>query len=118
MLKSAPFSTRPLYLQVRDLLASRIAAGDWRPGGTLPNEVELARELNVSPGTVRKALDQMEDEHLVFRRQGRGTFVADQSSEELAVRFTNIRTSQGSRISGHVSGSKVTVAKASELEQR
>ena len=59
MLKTAPFSTRPLYLQVRDLLVARIVAGEWRPGGTLPNEVDLARELSVSPGTVRRALEEM-----------------------------------------------------------
>jgi GntR family transcriptional regulator len=105
-------------MRYRDLLVGRIAAGEWKPGNTLPNEVDLARELNVSPGTVRKALDQMEGEHLVFRRQGRGTFVADQSSEEMAVRFTNIRAADGSKLSGHVAGIELSEGKASEVEQR
>src|SRR5687768_13045774 len=100
MLKTAPFSTRPLYLQVRDLLVARIVAGEWKPGGTLPNEVDLARELSVSPGTVRRALEEMESERLIYRRQGRGTFVADHTSEELAIRFTNIRTSKGRAVRG------------------
>ncbi len=118
MLKTAPFSTRPLYLQVRDLLVGRIAAGEWKPGSALPNEVDLSRDLNVSPGTVRRALEQMENDHIIYRRQGRGTFVADQTSEELAIRYTNIRTSTGVRISGHVSGTSVIRAQANELEQR
>lgn len=118
MLKTAPFSTRPLYLQVRDLLVGRIAAGEWKPGATLPNEVDLARDLSVSPGTVRRALEQMEDERLIYRRQGRGTFVADHTSEELAIRYTNIRTSTGVRISGHVTGSSVNRGPANEMEQR
>lgn len=118
MLKSAPFSTRPLYLQVRDLLVGRIVAGEWKPGGTLPNEVDLARDLNVSPGTVRRALEQMEEERLIHRRQGRGTFVADHSSEELAIRFTNIRDSSGVRISGEVTQASTSHARASEMEQK
>ena len=118
MLKTAPFSTRPLYLQVRDLLVARIVAGEWKPGGTLPNEVDLARELSVSPGTVRRALEEMESERLIYRRQGRGTFVADHTSEELAIRFTNIRTSKGVRFAGDVAHAELSAGDAKELEQK
>jgi GntR family transcriptional regulator len=51
---------------------------------------------------MRKALDMMEGERLLTRRQGRGTFVNDQSSDELAVRYSNIRTADGERITGEV----------------
>ncbi len=118
MLRTAPFSTRPLYLQVRDLLAGRIASGDWKPGGTLPNEIDLARDLSVSPGTVRRALEQMEDERLIHRRQGRGTFVADPASEDLAIRYTNIRTPQGERVSGEVTEVALARGSALEIEQK
>ena len=94
------FSTRPLYLQVRDALASRIAGGEWKPNSAIPNEGDLAREFGVSSGTMRKALDLMEGERLLTRRQGRGTFVNDQSSEELAERFSNIHAADGERIAG------------------
>jgi GntR family transcriptional regulator len=53
------FATRPLYLQLRDTLVERVAKGEWKPGAAIPNEVHLAREFDVSPGTVRKALDTM-----------------------------------------------------------
>lgn len=118
MLKTAPFSTRPLYLQVRDLLVARIVAGEWKPGGTLPNEVDLARELSVSPGTVRRALEEMESERLIYRRQGRGTFVSDHTSEELAIRYTNIRTSKGVRFAGEVASTEFSAGEAHELEQK
>ena len=72
----------------------------WRPGTSIPNEGELAREFGVSPGTMRKALDLIEGERLVTRRQGRGTFVNDQASDELAIRFSNIRGADGERIVG------------------
>ena len=74
---SHSFSTKPLYLQLRDALSERVATGQWQPGACIPNEHELAREFNVSTGTMRKALGIMEDEHLIARRQGRGTFVND-----------------------------------------
>lgn len=54
------FATRPLYLQVRDFLAERIARGEWKPGAAIPNEGDLAREFGISTGTIRKALDLLE----------------------------------------------------------
>ena len=100
MMLHTRFSTKPLYLQLRDALAERIASGEWKPGTAIPNESDLAREFGVSAGTMRKALDLMEAEHLLTRRQGRGTFVNDQSSDELAVRFSNMRGPDGERIGG------------------
>lgn len=109
-------SSRPLYLQVRDALADRIAKGAWRPGTSIPNEGELAREFGVSPGTMRKALDLIEGERLVTRRQGRGTFVNDQASDELAIRFSNIRGADGERIVPHVEARDIVEGRANELE--
>ena len=65
------FSNRPLYLQLSDALAERIAKGEWKPHAAIPNEGDLAREFGVSPGTMRKALDLLEGQRLVSRRQGR-----------------------------------------------
>ena len=112
------FSTRPLYLQVKDMLIERILAGTWQPGAAIPNEIELSRELGISVGTVRKALDEMEGERLISRRQGRGTFVIDQTSDECAIRFSNIRDPDGTRIAGSVQSSEIIAAAASEAEAR
>lgn len=70
--------TLPLYQQITETLAARIAAGEWPPGAALPSEAALARDLDVSQGTLRKALGQLAAEGLVTRRQGRGTFIPDQ----------------------------------------
>jgi GntR family transcriptional regulator len=112
------FSTRPLYLQVKDMLVQRIVAGAWKPGAAIPNEIELSRELGISVGTVRKALDEMESERLISRRQGRGTFVIDQTSNECAIRFSNIRDPDGIRIAGEIQSCEVVPASASEAEAR
>ena len=111
------FSTRPLYLQLRDALAERVAGGEWRPGAAIPNEGDLAREFGVSAGTMRKALDLLEDEHLLTRRQGRGTFVNDQSSEELAIRFCNVRKADGRRIVSQFRDLKISEETADEMER-
>ena len=70
-------SNRPLYLQVRDAVAERIATGTWKIGIAIPNEGDLAREFGVSVGTVRKSLGLLEEQHILTRQQGRGTFVND-----------------------------------------
>jgi GntR family transcriptional regulator len=116
MIGATRFSTRPLYLQVRDALAARIAMGEWRPNTAIPNEGDLAREFGVSSGTMRKALDMMESERLLTRRQGRGTFVNDQASEELAVRYSNIRTSDGERVTAEANVLHVSQGTANPME--
>jgi DNA-binding transcriptional MocR family regulator len=69
-----PFvARRPIYEQVQDWIAARITTGQLTD--MLPNEYELARELGVSPGSVRKALQGLQARGLIERRQGRGTYV-------------------------------------------
>ena len=62
-----PQRGRPLYQQVHDQLAERLA-GHHDPHQKLPSEEELAREYGVSQGTVRKALTMLKDECVVVRR--------------------------------------------------
>ena len=90
-------STRPLYIQVRDHLAQQIAQGALKPGFHLPSELELADRLGVSLGTLRKALEALENERLITRRQGRGTFVRDHAADARHT-FDNLRTKEGQPI--------------------
>jgi GntR family transcriptional regulator len=78
---------QPLYKQVYDVLVRRIAEGAWLPAEVLPSEHALAAELKVSQGTIRKALDVLAAENLVFRRQGKGTYVAEHTQEHTLFRF-------------------------------
>ncbi|MHB1587070.1 MAG: GntR family transcriptional regulator [Acidiferrobacteraceae bacterium] len=71
---SLPFE--PLYVKVKTQFLERLASGAWAPGALLPSEFELARKYRVSQGTVRKALDELTQQNLLVRRQGKGTFVA------------------------------------------
>src|SRR4029450_6112071 len=80
------FSGRPLYLQVRDALMERIAAGAWKPGTALPNERDLAQTFGGGVGTMRRALQILEREGVLARRQGSATFASEHISE-LVSRF-------------------------------
>jgi GntR family transcriptional regulator len=64
-----------LHAQVRSVIEERIAGGVYLPGQSLPPEVVLARELGVSRVTLREALRNLEDEGILSRRHGVGTFV-------------------------------------------
>lgn len=65
----------PVYLQIAELLARQIKAGYWRQGERLPTEAELARTLNVAVGTLRKSLALLEEQSVLERIQGSGTYV-------------------------------------------
>lgn len=67
----------PLYLQVARKLRGAIKADRLRPGDALLSERELSELFNVSRITLRKALADLEDEGLLERQQGAGTFVSN-----------------------------------------
>jgi GntR family transcriptional regulator len=67
----------PLYVQLQEALTSQIGSGDVKPGDRLPSERELAGTLGISRITARLALDALLENGLVYREQGRGTFVAE-----------------------------------------
>lgn len=66
---------QPLYAQLADQLAHDIARGHYAVGATLPTELELAAQRQVSRATVRAALASLEARKLVSRRKNAGTRV-------------------------------------------
>lgn len=92
-MSSVTFS--PLYRQIRERLLHSLQAGEWRPGDAIPSEMELAVRYGVSQGTVRKAIDALVGDHLLVRRQGRGTFVASHHEPRAQVRFLRLRPDDG-----------------------
>jgi len=80
----------PLYQQIKSLILQALQAGQWKPGDLIPSEIELAGRFRVSQGTVRKAIDELAAEHLLVRRQGRGTFVATHAEQQVQYRFLRL----------------------------
>jgi GntR family transcriptional regulator len=68
--------SRPSLVDDTELaLRAWLATGSHRSGDRLPPELELAAMLGVSRGTLRTALDRLEDGGEITRRQGSGTYV-------------------------------------------
>lgn len=65
-----------LYIYVKDYIKNLLVAGKYPTDSKLPTEFELMHELNVGRATVREALAQLENEGLIYKKQGVGTFVA------------------------------------------
>ncbi|MFD2208883.1 GntR family transcriptional regulator [Virgibacillus halophilus] len=67
--------SRHLYLQVIDKIKQDIQQGEYAEGEKLPSEFQLSKELGVSRATLREALRVLEEENVIVRRHGVGTFV-------------------------------------------
>lgn len=94
----------PLYQQLVLTLAAQINAGELRPGERVPSERELAETLQVSRTTARLAIDELVASGVVYREQGRGTYVAEPRMRGL-LGFASF--SEDMRARGHVPSSKI-----------
>ncbi|NEM46497.1 MAG: GntR family transcriptional regulator, partial [Xanthomonas perforans] len=91
----------PLYQQIKGLILHSLQHGEWKPGESIPSEMELAARFRVSQGTVRKAIDELAAENLVVRRQGKGTFVATHAERHVQYRFLKLMPDSGdARVEG------------------
>ena len=98
MILSIAKGSIPLYMQIKDLLVARVTKGEWAPGDIIPSEMQLAQQLNVSQGTVRKAITELVENNVLVRRQGRGTFVATHDGDRALFHFFHIVNDSGTKI--------------------
>jgi GntR family transcriptional regulator len=71
----------PLYQQIVDGLKRDIGEGRLSAGTPLPSFRQLAEQLMVSLITVKRAYEELEREGIIFRRQGLGTFIAENGDD-------------------------------------
>lgn len=71
-----PNSIIPMYKQVLGIIKDRIAAQEYTSGSRLPSEADLMRQFGVSRITVRTAINELVEDGVLERSQGKGTFVA------------------------------------------
>lgn len=76
MQPASPDNPTPLYLQIANTIRTRIHEGEIRHNEALPSERELTSLTGASRVTIRKAIDKLISEGLLYRRQGSGTYVA------------------------------------------
>ena len=71
----------PIYLQIERILTEQIELGTLHPGDSIPSEMVLAEQYQVSRMTARKAVDYLVRQGLVERQRGRGTFICQLTQE-------------------------------------
>lgn len=79
MMRSVRFSHKTLTDAVQEEIRSAIISGRYAPGSQLPTEAHLGEMLGASRTVVREALRVLEEDGLITRRHGVGTFVRAQS---------------------------------------
>lgn len=70
-----PESATPLYVQLADLIAAKIEAGDLKPDRPIPAELRLAQEYGVARLTARRAVRELRERGLVRTVVGKGSYV-------------------------------------------
>lgn len=66
----------PLYTQLKERIWEMVESGQLKPGDQVPSERELCERYSISRMTCRQALNDLVTEGLLYRMQGRGTFVS------------------------------------------
>jgi len=80
-------SADPLYYQLKEVIKRQIENKIWKFDQMIPSENEIASTYEVSVGTVKKALSVLVEEGVLYRRQGKGTFVARPDFTRSFIRF-------------------------------
>jgi GntR family transcriptional regulator len=91
----------PIYQRLKDDFVRRITQGVWTPGAPISSETQLAAELGVSTGTVRKAIEDLVQDGFLFRTQGKGTFVRRADFGNALSRFFRHTDSTGTPLRPH-----------------
>ncbi len=76
----------PIYLQIARVLEDAIISGELPPGSRLPSVRELAASSRTNPNTVQKALQILEEKHLIYTKRTSGKFVREQLEQVDAIR--------------------------------
>ena len=74
---------KPIYLQIADIVATRILSGDYKPGERIPALREFSAELEVNINTVIRSLDYLQQNGIIYNKRGLGFFVESSAIESI-----------------------------------
>ncbi|MDX1617911.1 MAG: GntR family transcriptional regulator [Balneolaceae bacterium] len=109
-------NNRPRHEQISDWLRAKIADGAYETGDQLPSESQLSDKFEVSRVTVRHALKTLENEGVIYRRQGLGSFVDEADGEQPLVCLTDFE--EDMKRAGLRAGSRVIRKEIEEADPR
>src|ERR1039458_2590381 len=90
MMPKPNLAMQPLYLQVKNHILTNIDSGKWTPSARVPSENEIVREFGVSRMTANRALRELQDEGVLVRIAGVGSFVANRQAHTHPLGIHNI----------------------------
>ncbi len=82
---------KPLYAQLEDLLRTSIMNGEWQVNHAIPSENELSKTYGLSRMTVRAVITMLVKEGLLYRVQGKGTFVSEPKISTRSPAYMGVR---------------------------
>nr|WP_315258631.1 histidine utilization repressor [uncultured Duganella sp.] len=106
----------PIFQRIKDYLLAEIAAGTWKEGDVIPSEQALVKQFGVSRMTVNRAVRELTAEQVLTRRQGSGTYVAQQKYQATLLEIKSIADEVRARGHAHRSSlQQLERVKASDL---
>ena len=82
---------KPLYQQLEEIIRTKIANEEWKPGTAIPSENELSKIYGLSRMTVRSAITQFVKRGALYRVQGKGTFVSEPKIATQPLTYAGVR---------------------------
>lgn len=97
MVESVKNGPVPRYYQLQEIIRERIRSGEWTPGSLIPSERELCERYGISRMTARQAISGLETEGLLYREQGKGTFVGQSLIAQQLLQLTGFTEDMAAR---------------------
>lgn len=107
-------SSEPIYEQIANQIKSMILMGELEEGDMLPSIRNLAKDLQISVITTKRAYEELEKEGFIETVQGKGSFVASQNKELMREKKLKIIEEKLSEI---VADSKILGLSFAEIEE-
>ena len=82
---------KPLYAQLEEIIREKIDRDEWKPHNAIPSENELSKIYGLSRMTARSVITQLAKEGLLYRVQGKGTFVSEPKITTKSPSYAGIR---------------------------
>jgi len=96
---------KPLYAQLEEILRLSIVTGKWKVNQSVPSENELSKTYGLSRMTVRSVITCLVQEGLLYRVQGKGTFVSTPKISTTSPAYQGIREQLEKQ--GYTTGTKL-----------
>ena len=111
--------SRPIFLQLAEMLEDGIISGAFPEGGQIPSITEYSAALKINPATALKGINLLVDAGLVYKKRGVGMFVAEGAREALlAKRREGVYESQAKPAAREAKALGITLDELKKMMER